>query len=412
MDALEISNVSAASALWIPGQTASLSFTVKNVSGGRFTKLMLALVVSGTSFTGGTSGELIYLHYLLGTSLMAGETVNMANNASRSFSASFLITDDVAQYFADYPSVRAVPLQLRFYAEDQNMGAVLDVPGQMILNRFYGPQITRFQLQRAANGLPDDEGENLLAGVQLSAADVSCADFLSARIHHAENARADIACPCTDLSARIPELLAGVTNSADLVPGEFSNGSEWDFLLVFGDAYESTQVRLEVGRAFANVHLSGAGTGGVCFGGFSSSREGDPRLESHYPAYLYGGVRQIGDGWTYLQPRTGSTPAEYGGGALRCRKIENRCIVAGGLQVKPGGSTIVLAQLPEGYTPANGVFSINACNGSRVARIVVGGGDEENAGKLALSWVKSLADGSNYTDSAIWVQCSIEYWVD
>jgi len=185
-----------------------------------------------------------------------------------------------------------------------------------------------------------------------------------------------------------------------------------DFAEIFAEDHESTSVRLNVGRAFANLHLSGAQSGGVCFGGFSSSTEGNPKLESHYPAHLYGGIDRIGDGWTLLAPAVGSTPAEYGGGLLRCRKIENKCIIAGSLLVKPGNTTIVLAQLPPGYTPSTGVFSINACSGSRIARIVVGGAPEENAGKLALSWVKSLLDGTDYTDSAIWVQCSIEYWVD
>ena len=47
-----------------------------------------------------------------------------------------------------------------------------------------------------------------------------------------------------------------------------------------------------------------------------------------------------------------------------------------------------------------------------MARIAVGGADDAYAGKLCLSWVKNLSDGSSYTAAAIWVQCSIEYWVD
>lgn len=412
MASIEISNVTASAALWAPGQRVNLSFTAKNTSSTKFTRVVLAVVADSISFTGGTGGRYIYLDYLLGTAPLAGETVNWDSGKSRTFSSSFLITDEIAGYFADYPSVRAVPLKLNINALNENIGGAMDIPGQMIINRFFAPQITRFSLQRAEGGLPNDEGESLLAGVHLSAADAGCASYLSARLFYAQDDRASEQSPCIDLSAAIPEMLSGIAGSASLVPGVYSNGSAWDFLLVFGDAYESTSVRLNVGRAFANMHLSGAETGGVCFGGFSSSEEGDPKLESHYPAHLYGGIRRIGDGWTYLAPAAGSTPAEYGGGLLRCRRIENKCIIAGSLLVKPGSSTIVLAALPEGYTPAESVFSINACSGSRVARIVVGGAQEEYAGCLALSWVKSLADGANYTDAAIWVQCSIEYWVD
>lgn len=72
----------------------------------------------------------------------------------------------------------------------------------------------------------------------------------------------------------------------------------------------------------------------------------------------------------------------------------------------------MLAHLPEGYTPSHSVFSINPCNGGRIARLAVGGSGEDNAGRLTLSWVRSLEDGSYYTESEIWIQCSIEYWVD
>lgn len=117
--------------------------------------------------------------------------------------------------------------------------------------------------------------------------------------------------------------------------------------------------------------------------------------------------------WTALTPINGTTPGEYGGGELRCAAIGNRRIIKGSVNVKPSSSTLVIAQLPSGYTPTTGVFAMTACNGSRVARILVAGeNNTENAGKLCLSWVRSLSDGSAYTSDTIWVQCSIEYWVE
>ena len=113
-----------------------------------------------------------------------------------------------------------------------------------------------------------------------------------------------------------------------------------------------------------------------------------------------------------LNPATGSTPADYGGGALRCRAMEKLRVVDGSILVTPGSSAVVLATLPDGCTPGKNVFSINACSGARVARIAVGGSGGTYAGKLCLEWVKNLSDGSNYTSAAIWVQCSIYYWVD
>lgn len=59
---------------------------------------------------------------------------------------------------------------------------------------------------------------------------------------------------------------------------------------------ETASVALPVNSVFTNVHLSGASTGGVRFGGYSTAAEDSPKFECDYPAYLYGGIAQIGDG--------------------------------------------------------------------------------------------------------------------
>lgn len=186
-----------------------------------------------------------------------------------------------------------------------------------------------------------------------------------------------------------------------------------------------------VGHVFTNVHLAGVSTGGVAFGRFSGSSQGIPKFECNYPTYLYGNIAHISDSptspkWRLLTPINGTTPGTYegspiGGGSLACRKIEDKRIISGSVLIKPpteDQGTIVIADLAENgddgieWTPSCAVFSINACQGSRIARIVVGGRGETNAGKLCLSWVRNLSDGSIYSSAAIWVQCSIEYWWD
>lgn len=177
-----------------------------------------------------------------------------------------------------------------------------------------------------------------------------------------------------------------------------------------------------ISDVFTNVHLAGVSTGGVRFGGFSTATLNSPKMECDYPAYFYGNIACISndpnsDGWSSLTPVNGTTPAEFGGGYLRRRKIENKRIIAGSVLVTPGSDTIVIADLKEDlsyddWAPSSGVFAINACQGARIARIAVGGRGEENEGRLCLSWVRNLSDGSLYTSSAIWVQCSIEYWLN
>ena len=59
---------------------------------------------------------------------------------------------------------------------------------------------------------------------------------------------------------------------------------------------ETVSATFLIGNVFTNVHLAGVSTGGVCFGGYSSATEGTPKFECYYPAYLKGGIAQIGDG--------------------------------------------------------------------------------------------------------------------
>ena len=295
MASIEISNVQANAACWAPGETASIQFTLTNGSGVALTRLALAFVLDERDFTGATSGSyaLIDLGYAAGTSSLEGEVVNLANGASRTFSASFEINETVAGYFADHSAVRAVPLYLSYSATEQSIGGIVELSGLHAINCRYAPLIAAFSLERAEDGLPSDEGENVLLTALLAMAGEDTASFLGAQLYYAQGAAADTSCACIDLSGSIAQMIAGVSDDEQLISQTFSNGSDWDFLLVFGDAYESCALHCSLGRAFANLHLSGASTGGACFGGFSASSEGDPWLECRYPARFYAGIQGV-----------------------------------------------------------------------------------------------------------------------
>lgn len=83
-------------------------------------------------------------------------------------------------------------------------------------------------------------------------------------------------------------------------PGIFSDiifDSSLDYSIIFtiGDSYSQASATIEISRAFANIHLSGHKTGGVAFGKFSSSELNDPKFECEYPAYLSGGIGELGN---------------------------------------------------------------------------------------------------------------------
>lgn len=74
------------------------------------------------------------------------------------------------------------------------------------------------------------------------------------------------------------------------------------------------RMQTPIGNVFTNVHLAGVSTGGVRFGGYSTAGEGTPKFECDYPAYLYGGIAQIGNGSGSLLElmgvQTGSSAAQ------------------------------------------------------------------------------------------------------
>jgi len=167
------------------------------------------------------------------------------------------------------------------------------IPGNILIDRRCMPAVNTLQLERAANGVPDDEGENLMATIKLSLADTTWVSGMTCRLHYAQGSTVDDTAPHIDLTSSLSDLLAGVSGDATLIAQTFARNSDWAFLLVFGDV-ETGQGLCEVSRAFANLHLSGASTGGAAFGRFSTSSEGDPKLESEYPLYAYAGIADFG----------------------------------------------------------------------------------------------------------------------
>lgn len=214
------------------------------------------------------------------------------------------------------------------------------------------------------------------------------------------------------LSASV--LTSALTSSGyvETSPGLFSSisfNTAYNYTLTFtiGDSYETAVCSVLIARSFANMHLSGLSTGGVAFGRFSSATQNNPKLESDYPAYLYGGIKELAMNWQTLTPASGVTSPNsnnYGGGALKVAKAGSYVMIRGSVLAKSGAT---LATLPSGYYPTDGNrYKLAACGGSRVARIFV-----NTSGTFKLEWVRNLSDGAEYT-TAVWVDCNMDYWID
>lgn len=307
----KITTVSTTRELIFPGLAKSVMLKVTN--DGSQTIQGFKVLAEAYREELGTGTGTVELGYIIGGddefgggSIRAGRSIEVP--------AYFTLGGHVTDEFAD--NVRTAPIHLRItvrYAEDLFFTQQQVLENAVLLNHFYGPIIRDFELNRADDQYAlNDEGEKLLTTLKLYLRD-DITSFMKLKLYWAENEPVtEQSSNMLDLTTSVPALLTGVTNNRTLVPGTFSNGSNWNFLLVLGDEYEKTSLHIDVSRAFANVHLSGEPEGGVCFGGFckkTTDAEGNPeaKFECHYPAYFYGGIALGGAGDYSLEEQdTGS----------------------------------------------------------------------------------------------------------
>ena len=256
------------------GSTYTISFTVTRERGDDFANALVVWLPTAR-------GEILaYVDY----------TFSLAVGASREISVtSRPLSDSLLEPLLD--SVRALSLA-SWGIQFGSFGTRVNTAFAVNVVRGWLPHIAAFSAVRSANGAISDEGEALLCGLRLSVSDAADPNEMFLRLHYASSA-VDADSPYIDLSSRIHDALDGVADDDSLVARTFSNGLNWNFLLVFGDAYEQTAVYEGIPRAFANVHLSGCATGGVAFGKFSASAQNAPRFECVYPATFYGGITNL-----------------------------------------------------------------------------------------------------------------------
>ncbi len=161
------------------------------------------------------------------------------------------------------------------------------------------PQIQRFSVQRCdADGTSNNEGSKLkITGLQGVLQNGSAADVTSCNIVISGG---DLASPVT-VNVAVASMLAGISESAPgiLASYTFSPAQTYTLTANFAAGTESAPpYAVEVGYAFANLHLAGCKTGGAAFGMFSTATENNPKLESSYPLYAYGGIANIVGGRT------------------------------------------------------------------------------------------------------------------
>lgn len=295
------------------GEEAEQSITIKNISGTKITAMYMQmdLVYPGT---GGTKrSNPIYMY---GGPSWTKSDITWANNTTQTFTGKFRFTVPNADGYA--PNITTRPMGTSTYGIHISIVAneILGMSGGnydniyranynssnicslYVLGERLNPTISVFDVVRVSSDntkyVEDDEGTTLQYKIKLALGSISSSGF-SLTCRYAENA--DVTSNSTttttiSLNSTIANALT--SEQTKFFSGTFDCANDQSFLLTFGDAYESTSKLIEVSKSFTNVHLSGKETGGVCFGGFSTAEDNSPKLESYYPAYLYGGIAEVG----------------------------------------------------------------------------------------------------------------------
>lgn len=279
----------------IVGQAYSKSYAVKRLA-------VHFNTINPTKITGG---------YDTGTALATQEfSVNFPRGKTTSFSLTLVVPELSG---TDY---NIVPWMI-FDAFGASVSNIMTATaGSQTYNwvRYrIGPRIQRFSVQRCdADGTNNNEGSKLkitgLQGIVLNgtASDVTtCAVVISG---------GDLVSPVT-VSVPVASMLAGISESAPgiLASYTFSPTQAYTLTANFAAGTESAPpFVVEVSYAFANLHLAGCKTGGAAFGMFSTATENNPKLESNYPLYAYGGIANIVGGRTEQITVGGNAYFDYG----------------------------------------------------------------------------------------------------
>jgi|GEM_PF-3508355 len=283
------------------GETATMSITIKNVSGKSITKCYVDQDGRYPS-TNSQYGGAFPSQFLYGGGGSSGwdmKTISWGNNVSQTFTATVSFKEgyyhlDTSNYVLD-PTQTYVHISVVTNAtfssggNYDNLYIRPDGSYLRILSQRDNPKLT-LEIERT----PNDEATAVKTTAKLTS-DVASSVLtahgytikLTATNAHNPALPTDTA---VTFNATLSQLITGITNSTSAVTATFSAATDWYFLLTVSNGYETTNAYGSIPRAFANIHLAGLSTGGVAFGKFSSSTQGKPLFECEFPAYFNAGI--------------------------------------------------------------------------------------------------------------------------
>lgn len=326
----EITEISFAPNIITIDEETAYTFKIKNVSGKKISAMYAQMKLYYRATDGKVYGSNAMFVY--GGPTYDLKSISWASGSTKSFTGKFIFSP-VAAYPPDIDT-RLLPLfkgsdagysesfggnerlglflnitTNATFGDGSNTDSFFDLRGEnsaylSVIDARYNPSITTFAAERSNGAEANDEGENLLANIALTKSAAARPEFMQLYLYYRDKARPDTDPYSVTLTSLIPSALAAEIRT--VISEILGKNSDWDLVLWFGDKYESTTSTIEVSRSFANVHISGASTGGVCFGSFSKSTEGNPLFECYYPARFFGGIHGVSN-YQEGEVKTGGT---------------------------------------------------------------------------------------------------------
>ena len=361
------------------GETATMSITIKNVSGKSITKCYVDQDGRYPS-TNSQYGGAFPSQFLYGGGGSSGwdmKTISWGNNVSQTFTATVSFKEgyyhlDTSNYVLD-PTQTYVHISVVTNAtfssggNYDNLYIRPDGSFLRIVSQRDNPKLT-LEIERT----PNDEATAVKTTAKLTS-DVASSVLtahgytikLTATNAHNPALPTDTA---VTFNATLSQLITGITNSTSAVTATFSAATDWYFLLTVSNGYETTNAYGSIPRAFANIHLAGLSTGGVAFGKFSSSTQGNPLFECEFPAIFNGGINKGAVSIANITSINSNFKLYHSGEYPRVIRMGNVVFLEGCLSpsktltMSSTSNQYTMCTIPEGYRPPREMAIL--CQGS------------------------------------------------
>jgi len=176
---------------------------------------------------------------------------------------------------------------------------VIMISGATVPFTQYGPAVALFDVFRSDDGEHENpESTSVYAKIRLSMLDSGgISDRPRLLVYHEADRDPTNASAYLELGGAFGLTAENLNADKTIqIPGTWNNGTDYYFMLFFSAGDEVSQGKLDLApRAAIPIYVA-ENNEGVSIGQYSTAERGSPKFECRWPAYLYGGIAQIGDG--------------------------------------------------------------------------------------------------------------------